>query len=263
MPVDQEVLLLGTAERHHVLAVLVAEQLQDALGVPAHRLLRAQQRGLVVQRLTGHRDEHGGDAQRVAVRVLQHVRRAGDVPAGVAAGLERVAQAAVGEARRVGLALDEGLAGELGERRPVGDGLEEAVVLLRGESGERVEDVRVVGRALLHRPVLHRRGDGVGDGRVELRALLDGGDHGLVDRLGQPLLHHRLGEDVAAEHLAGCLGLVEADGRRHIGLDVLDRLQANGITAHRRASRPGRSAPHRSANPPTLSTTCGHDVSVR
>ena len=33
VPVDQEVLLLGPAERHDVLGVLVAEQLQDALGV--------------------------------------------------------------------------------------------------------------------------------------------------------------------------------------------------------------------------------------
>ena len=46
-----------------------------------------------------------GDAQRVAVGVLQDVRRAGDVPTGVTAGLEGAAQAAVGEARRVGLAL--------------------------------------------------------------------------------------------------------------------------------------------------------------
>ena len=38
---------------------------------------------------------------------------------------------------------------------PSGD--EEAVVLLGGEAGERIEDVRVVGRALLDRPVLHRR----------------------------------------------------------------------------------------------------------
>ena len=132
-----------------------------------HRLLRAQQRGLVVQRLTGHRHEDGRDAQGVAVRVLQHVGRAGDVPAGVAAGLEGVAQAAAGEAGRVRLALDQGLAGELGERGAVAGRLEEAVVLLGGQAGQRVEDVRVVRRALLHRPVLHGRRDGVGDQRVE------------------------------------------------------------------------------------------------
>ena len=97
--------------------LVVAEQLEDPLGLRGHRLLRAQQRRLVVERLAGHRDEHRRDAQRVAVGVLEDVRRAGDVPAGVAAGLERGPQAAVGEARRVGLALDERLAGELGDRR--------------------------------------------------------------------------------------------------------------------------------------------------
>jgi hypothetical protein len=42
-------------------------------------------------------------------------------------------------------------------------GLEEAVVLLGGEPGEGVEDVGVVGGALLDRPVLHGRCDDVGD----------------------------------------------------------------------------------------------------
>ncbi len=116
VPVDEEVLLLGAAERDHLVEVLVPEQLQDPLGVHAHRLLAAQQRGLVVQRLTGHRHEHRRDAQRVAVRVLQDVGRAGDVPPGVAARLEGRAQAARREAGRVRLTLDQGLAGELGQR---------------------------------------------------------------------------------------------------------------------------------------------------
>lgn len=37
--IDQEVLLLGTAERHDVLGVVVAEQLQDSFGVETHCLL--------------------------------------------------------------------------------------------------------------------------------------------------------------------------------------------------------------------------------
>ena len=174
--VDQEVLLLGAAVGHDVVGLVVAEELEHPLGLGRHRLLRAQHRRLVVERLAGHRDEDGRDAQRVAVGVLQHVRRAHHVPAGVAAGLEGVAQAAVREARRVRLALDQGLARERRERRAVADRVEEAVVLLGGQAGQRVEDVRVVGRALLHRPVLHRRRDGVGDVGVQRRRLLDGGE---------------------------------------------------------------------------------------
>ena len=232
VPVDQEVLLLGTAERHHLLQVGMPEQLQDALGVHAHGLLAAQQRGLVVQRLTGHRHEDGRDAQRVAVGILQDVGRAGDVPAGVAARLEGAAQATRREAGGVGLALDQGLSGELGERLAVGNRLEEAVVLLGGEARHRVEHVRVVGGAFGQRPVLHGRGDGVGHRRVEFGALLDGRDDGLVHRFGQPQLHLGFGEDVGAEDLPGRLGGIEAEGRGLIGLDVVDGRQAHRISAH-------------------------------
>ena len=42
-------------------------------------------------------------------------------------------------------------------------------------------------------------GDDVGDRRVELGTRFDRLDERLVDRLRQPILHHRLVEDVAAE----------------------------------------------------------------
>ena len=220
----------------------MAEQLQDALGLGAHRLLATQQRRLVVQCLAGHRDEHRRDTQGVAVRVLQDVGRAGDVPAGVAARLEGAAQPAGREAGRVRLALDQGLACELGQRLPVADRLEEAVVLLGGQPGHRVEDVRVVGRTLRQRPVLHRRGDRVGHGRVELGALLDGRDDGFVHRLRHPQPHLGHGEDIGAEDFAGRLGRVEADRRRHVGLNVVDRLQTDSISAQLSSYHCGASA---------------------
>jgi hypothetical protein len=184
VPIDQEVLLLGAAERHDVIEVLVTKQLQDALGVHAHGLLAAQQRRLEVERFTGHRDEYRRDTQRVAVRVFQDVGRAGDVPAGVAARFEGAAQTAGREAGGVGLTLDQGLAGELGQRLPVGDGLQEAIVLLGGQARHRVEDVGVVGGALLQRPVLHGGCNRVRDRGVELRALVDRRHDGLVYGFG-------------------------------------------------------------------------------
>ena len=197
----------------------------------AHRLLTAQQRGLVVQCVARHRHEHRWDAQGVAVRVLQDVGRARNIPAGVAASLERAAQATRRETRRVRLSLDEGFAGELGQRLAVGNRLQEAVVLLGGQAGHRVEDVGVVGGALFQCPVLHRGRHRVGDRRVEFRALLDRRDHGFEDRLGQPHLHLCLREDIRSEDLARLLAGVEADCRRHIRLDVVDRLQAYRISA--------------------------------
>ena len=86
----------------------VAEPAQHAQRLLAQRLLRAQQRDLVVERLAGERDVGGGDGQRDAVGLDLQEDRAGDVPGGVAARLERGADAARREGARVGLALDAG-----------------------------------------------------------------------------------------------------------------------------------------------------------
>ena len=173
--VDQEVLLLGADRREHVRHGRVAEQRQRADGAARQRVHRAQQRDLLVERLAGPRRERGRDAEQRAVRVLEEERRRRRIPRGVAARLERRADAAGRERRRVGLALDQLLAGELGDRVAVAGGRVERVVLLGGRAGERLEPVRVVGRAALHRPLAHRRGDGVGERRLERLALCDRG----------------------------------------------------------------------------------------
>lgn len=73
MTVDQEVLLLGSGIGDDGVDVFVSEQLQQSHGLLAHGLLAAQQRCLLVQGLTGPRDEDRGNAQRVAVGVLEDV----------------------------------------------------------------------------------------------------------------------------------------------------------------------------------------------
>ena len=72
-------------------------------------------------------------------------------------------------------------------------------MLLGGLSGERLEPVGVMARAVLDRPVLHAGGDDVGDGRIERLAVVDGPEQAPVDLLGKPLPHDGPGEDVAAE----------------------------------------------------------------
>ena len=59
----------------------VAEPAQDAERLLAERLLRAEQRDLVVERLAGERHERRRDRQRDAVRLDLEEDRAGDVPA--------------------------------------------------------------------------------------------------------------------------------------------------------------------------------------
>ena len=62
-----------------------------------------EQRGLVVERLAGIGDEDGGDAEGV----IDHKGRRRGVPGSVAASLEGVADAAVGETGAVGFLLSQ------------------------------------------------------------------------------------------------------------------------------------------------------------
>ena len=100
------------------------------------------------------------------------------------------------------------LPGERGDGRAVADRAVERVVLLGGETGQRLEPVRVVGGPALERPVLHRRGDDIGDRRVEFFVALDRALQRTVDLLGQPLALLGRSEDVGAEYVCG---LVLAD----------------------------------------------------
>ncbi len=209
--VDQEVLLLGPDRREDALCLLV---LVEDVKCPDRRLRervhRAQERDLRVQRLAGPRRERGRDAEQGAVRVLEDERGAGRVPGGVAAGLEGGADAAGGERRGVGLALDQLLAREAGDRAARAVGLEERIMLFRGHARKWLEDVRVVGRAALERPLLHRRRDLVGERGVERLAGVEGGLELLERVLGEDLLLDLLREDVLAERVV--VGLGEIDG---------------------------------------------------
>ena len=195
---DEEVLLLGADGADDAVGML-AEEGHDALGLVAYGSHGAQKRGLLVERFTVIADERRGDAQDV---VLDEGRARG-VPGGVAACLERGAQAAGGEARRVGLALDQFLAGEGHDGRAVAAGVQERVVLLARDAGEGLEPVGVVRGALLNGPFLHSMGDDVGHLDVEGLALLKRPHERLVGHLGELLLHDLLAEDLAAEVLAG------------------------------------------------------------
>jgi hypothetical protein len=171
--VYQEVLLLGPDGREHPLDGVTAEPAQDAQGLLAQGLLRAQQRDLVVQGLARVGDEGGRDGQGDAVRLDLQEDRACHIPGGVAARLEGRADAARGERRCVRLALDQALAGEFGQDGGVADRVEERVVLLCGGAGEGHEPVGVVRGAVGRGPLLHALGDRVGDRRVERLQAID------------------------------------------------------------------------------------------
>ena len=216
--VDQEVLLLRSHGREYAVgAVGRAEQLQSADRRPRQRVHRAQQRDLVVQRLARPGRERRRDAQQRSVGVLEDERRRGRIPGGVAARLERRADAAGRERGGVGLALDQLLAGELGDRGAVARRGVEGVVLLRRRAGQRLKPVRVVGGAPLHRPVLHRLRDRVGERGVQRLAVLERALQRAVDVLGQPVALQVRAEHVRGEHLVGRQRQVGGAERRAVG----------------------------------------------
>ena len=193
---NKEVLLLGADGGGDIVHIL-AEELQDADGLIGQRVHGAQQGSLLVQRLAGVADECSGDAEDVVL----HKSEAGGVPCGVAAGLTGGAQAAGGEGRGVGLAAHQLLAVELHDGGAVAHGGDEAVMLLAGNAGQRLEPVGVVGGTQLHGPALHDAGHDVGHLDVQRSTLVQGVLEALIRSARQALLHHMLVKDLAAVDL--------------------------------------------------------------
>ena len=226
--VDEEVLLLVATGREHLLRLVVAEQPERADRRVRQRVHRAQQRDLHVERLAGPRREGGRDAEHRAVRVLEDEGRARRVPGGVAAGLERRADAAGREAGGVRLASNQVLAGELADGGAIARGGVEGVVLLGGRAGQRLEPVRVVRGAPLHRPRAHGGGDAVGELEIQRLALFErpgeAGEHGLREvgaLCGLP-------EHVDAEHLIARHGEVGRPELASVGAPLRGREVALG-----------------------------------
>ena len=170
VPVHQEVLLLGTHVGDHPLDIRVAEELQDPHGLLVQGFHTPQQRGFLIQRLTAV----GAESSRDAERLLFDEGIGSGVPGRVSSRLEGGTQAAGGEAGGIRFAGDEVLSGELHDHVAVRRRRDEAVVLLRGDAGQRLEPVCEVRRPVLHGPLAHRVRDGVGEGEVELLALVHG-----------------------------------------------------------------------------------------
>ncbi len=226
--VDQEVFLLRPDSRKDVTHVL-AEELEDADRLRGEGFHRAQQGGLLVEGFAGPTQEGGGDYERRAVGMFNDIRGAGRVPCGIAASFECRPQSAGREAAGIGLALDQLFSAEIGDRAGPIAGSEEAVMLLGGKPGHGLELVGVMRGALLHRPVLNRGGDGIGDRRIQRRAMFNRFLNRLEDRFGQPGSLHLFIENIDAEEVLdmdfleiNVIELVFGTG------DRFDRLLASG-----------------------------------
>ena len=107
--IDQEVFLFRTGGRRNE-GSIGAEELEHTLRLRVECLHRTKHGRLLIQRFAGPRDECRGNAQGGAVGILEDVSGAGDVPDGIAACFEGLADTAGWERRSVGLTLDQRIA---------------------------------------------------------------------------------------------------------------------------------------------------------
>lgn len=126
---NQEVLLLCTNRGNHAMAVF-AKELQNALSLFVNNAHRTEKRGFLVECFTGV----GAKCSRDAQHFILDECKAGWIPCGVAASLERGTQTARGETRCIGLALNELLTAEGHDCGAVTYGVQEAVMLFRGDA---------------------------------------------------------------------------------------------------------------------------------
>ena len=188
--------------------------------------------GVLVEGFTLPGDEGGRDAERRTVFGVEDVSRGGNIPSSVATGFEGGAEAAIREGRGIGFGLDERLTRELREGA-VAVRLEEGVMLLGGEAGERVKDVRVVGRAALECPILNGGSDDVRGGCIQLGARLNVRLKRLEDVLREALLHLIERENIlAVDQIDLLVAEVEAALKARLGGNRLDGVAAGWVGAH-------------------------------
>ena len=187
---NQEVLLLCTNGGNHAMAIF-AKELQDALSLFVNSAHGTEKRGFLVECFTGVGAECGRDAQHF---ILDECK-AGRIPCGVAASLERGAQTARGETRCIGLTLDKLLAAEGHDCCAVTYGVQEAVMLFRGDARKGLKPVRVMGSTVLDSPFLHGVSNDIRNFDIERLTFLNGFGEALIGCGGKAFLH-----DVLVEH---------------------------------------------------------------
>ena len=206
--VHQEVLLFPT-QVHLYLRHVVVEVLAHILGSLAYSMQRTEQGSLVVQSLARICNEDGGNTQRVVNDEYWRCR----VPGRIAAGLEGVSYAAVGEAGGVRFLLHEQFSAELLNHAPFAVVLYKGIVLLGSTLGQRLEPVGIVRAAHLLSPLLHAGSHRVSYRTVQRRTVIHHVNHLVVDVLWQVLIHLLAVEHVFAKEFRRALpGHLHLDG---------------------------------------------------
>ena len=156
-----------------------------------------QQRSLVVQGLACVGNKYGGNTQCV----IDDKHGARRVPCRIAAGLEGIADAAIGEARSVGFLLYQQLAREVFKHATFAIALHEGIVFLGCALGQRLEPMGIMGHTHFKCPFLHAGSHSIGYRTVQTGTVIHHVNHLFVDVLRQVLIHFLAVENVFAKEL--------------------------------------------------------------
>ena len=183
--VYEEVFLLRPNRRLYGGYVVLTKQLQYAECLTVDSFHRAEQGGFLVQSIAAVRAECRGDTKYAVLNECV----GSCIPSGVTSRFEGGTKTARRERGRIGFPLNELLARKLHDNSAIFVGGDEAVVLFRRDTRHGLEPVGVVGCAVFHSPILHRRRNCVSNGQIKAAPVLNGALHQCVRLGGQTLLH--------------------------------------------------------------------------
>ena len=192
--IDEEVLLLP-AEVGVDLLDRAVEVVADLRGGLINGRNRAQEGHFVVERLARVGDEDGRNTER---SIHDKGGRCG-IPGRVAARLEGVADAAVGERRSIRLGLRQELTRELLDHATEAVRLCEGIVFLGRAARQGLKPVRIVVGTMLQGPLAHAGGDRVGHLALQGRSVGHRVRKGLKGFLVEVFAHRLTAEHFSPE----------------------------------------------------------------
>ena len=197
IPIHQKILLLRANIGNYPFDIGVAEQSQNTQSLPVQRLHAAEQRGFFIQGLAAIRAEGCRNAECFPFQK----GITGGIPCGVPSGFKSCPKTSGREGRGVRFAFDQFFPGKFHNCPSVRGGINETVMLLSGDSGQRLEPVCEVRSAFLNSPGAHSRSNGVGKLRVKGGSVFYCLMKRLVDFFWQPCTHYLVIKNVTGKNI--------------------------------------------------------------
>ncbi len=199
LTINDEVFLLDTNRRSNLLRSGIAEEAEQSEGLLIDHFHGTKKRSLLIECFTRIRAESSRDAEGCTGFVLTNEGRRSTIPGSIATCFEGRAETTGREGGCIRLALDQFLAGEahkyLTGRLRSGD---EGVMLLSGNTGQRLEPMGIMGSTLFNGPFLHLVCNNVSGLDIEFTTFTDRFFQFLIRLLRKAILHDGVVKDIFA-----------------------------------------------------------------